>query len=418
MKSVRAYIALLLIAAVAVGVVGCSATAKASDLMDGISSNSIKGKPTDDEFTISMADFSIELFKKSITADSNSLISPLSVMLALSMTANGADGKTLSQMEALLGGGIPISELNEYLFYYTHDLPVSSKAKLNIANSIWFRDTKSLNVFPEFLQTNADYYGASAYKSAFNEKTLKDINNWVNTNTDGMIKSILGEIDSSAMLYLINAIAFDAEWKEIYTDRSVRENDFTDISGNKKRVDFMYSTEWYYIDDGMATGFIKPYAGGRYSFAALLPNEGISPDEYIGSLTGARLLDALSNTQSVEVRTSMPKFEFEYDIEMKAALKALGMTEAFIRGVADFSKMGTIDGGLYIYRVIHKTFICVDERGTKAGAATAVEIAPGSEPGPVEHKYKVVNLDRPFVFAIIDNKTNLPIFIGTLMTVG
>jgi len=417
MKSVRTYIALLLIAAIAACTVGCAATAKASDLMDGISPKSIKGKPTDDEFKTSMAAFSIELFKKSITAGSNSLISPLSVMLALSMTANGADGKTLSQMEDLLGGGISISELNEYLFYYTHDLPDSSKAKLNIANSIWFRDIKSLNVFPEFLQTNADYYGASAYKSAFNEKTLKDINNWVNTNTDGMIKSILDKIDSAtAMLYLINAIAFDAEWKEIYTDRSVRENDFTDISGNKKRVDFMYSTEWDYIDDGMATGFIKPYAGGRYSFAALLPNDGISPDEYIGSLTGARLLEALSNTQSVEVRTSMPKFEFEYGIEMRDTLEALGMTDAFSPGTADFSKMGTIDGGLYIDKVIHKTFICVDERGTKAGAATAVVMAPGASPGPVE--YKVVNLDRPFVFAIIDNITNIPIFIGTLMTVG
>ena len=420
MKIIRVYTAVLLIAATIIGAVGCTTPVKAADLMSNISPNNVSGKPPDTEFTVGMADFSIELFKQSIANKENSLISPLSVMLALAMTANGADSETLAQMEWVLCGSISINELNEYLYYFTNNLSNNNKAKLSIANSIWFRATEDLDVRSGFLQKNADYYGAAAQKTAFDEKALSDINNWVNTKTDGMIKKILDSIDAADMLYLINAIVFEAEWHKIYEENRIRESTFTDIFGNKQRVDFMYSTEWRYLEDNKATGFIKPYSGSRYSFAALLPNEDVPLNEFIESLTGAGLLKIFHSAQVVEVRASMPKFEYEYNTEMSPALKALGMTDAFSAKNADFSRMGVSKaGGLYISRVIHKTFIKVDERGTKAGAATAVAAAPGAAPGQVEVQYKVVNLDRPFVFAIIDSsEPGLPVFIGTVLSVG
>jgi len=148
-------------------------------------------------------------------------------------------------------------------------------------------------VKPEFLQTNADYYNAAVYSSQFDNSTVQQINNWVELNTDGMIDKILEEINPDMMMYLINAVAFDAEWKDVYNLRSIKDELFTDISGNKQTVAFMTAEEQIYLDDGKATGFVKPYENDRYSFAALLPNEGISIDEYIETLTGAELISSI-----------------------------------------------------------------------------------------------------------------------------
>ena len=426
MKSCKKYLPLLLVAAIMLNTIGCSnvlpggVRAQAADLMSGISPNRVSGKEADANFIGSMAEFSIELFKKSITDKENSLVSPLSVTLALAMTANGADNNTLSQMERLLGGDIPLSELNEYLYSYAKGLTNEEKSRLEIANSIWFRDGEDssgyLFIEDEFLQKNADYYGASAFKSAFDSQTITDINNWVKTNTDGMIDRILDEITDELLLVLLNAIMFDAEWQSVYFKENVRNGEFTDIGGVVRNVDFMHSTENRYLDDGMATGFIKPYSGGAYSFAALLPNEGVSIEDYIDSLTGEGFLETISGAHRAIVNASMPKYEYEYEIELNDALIALGIPDAFGMYIADFSKMGMWgENSLYISQVLHKTFISVDELGTKAGAVTMVAIAPGSAANPEEPK--VVRLDRPFVYAIIDNATNLPIFIGTLMTV-
>ena len=424
-KAGRILVSVLLLVALTVNTTGCRLTsigevAEAANLMNGVTANKVSGKAPDSAFTVSMADLSLELFKKSVndtegsSDQKNTLISPLSIALALSMTANGADNETLAQMEALLGSGISIDELNEYLYSYVKGLPSEEKSKLGIANSIWFRDDEGrLKVEPDFLQKNADYYGASAYSSAFDDQTLKDINNWVSKNTDGMIDKILDSIDADAMLYLINAIVFDAEWQIVYEKNDIHDGDFTDIDGKKQKVEFMYSDEYLYLDDGKATGFIKPYVGGAYSFVALLPNEDVNIYDYIDSLDGADFLSTLENAESATVNASMPKFEFEYGIEMKDILSDLGMPDAFDPNSADFSKMGSLSvGDLYISKVLHKTFISVDELGTRAGAVTMVGIAGSGAPMDI----KTVRLDRPFVFAIVDNSTNLPIFIGTVMS--
>ena len=421
----RTYIAIILmVAAIAANTAGCAAPqpaqnapqpAQAGDLMSEVSSNRVSGRRADASFAESMAYFSIELFKESITDGENTLISPLSVMFALAMTANGADTETLAQMETLLGGSIPLGELNEYLYSYANALPSTNESTLNIANSIWLRDNEDrLRVEAGFLQRNADYYGAATYKAAFDSQTLRDINNWVKSNTDGMIEKILDEIDEAHLMYLINAVMFDAEWQNVYYKENVREGDFTDINGSVRSVDFMHSTEGIYLEDGMATGFIKPYANGGYSFAALLPNEGVPIESYIESLTGGGFLSILQNAQETTVFASMPKFEFEYMIKMNDALIALGIPDAFDEEKADFSRMAvSSDGNIYIDLVLHKTFISVDELGTKAGAVTMVAMTGAG----MLIDTKTVSLDRPFVFAIIDNATNLPIFIGTVVNV-
>ena len=416
MKIKRWMAAILCLSVLATGMMslsGCGTKVQAANLMEGIAAEPVSGKAADDAFKNSSADFAIKLFQQTRDGNKNSLISPLSVMLALSMAANGAKGETLAQMESLLGGDIPMETLNEYLYSYIKALPSEKTAKLNIANSIWFRDN-GFTAEKAFLQKNADYYGAAAYKSPFDEKTLRDINNWVKKNTDGMIEKIIDNIDSDAVMYLINTVLFDAEWENIYKKDEIRDGTFTALDGTKRTVLMMHSAEQRYLDDGKATGFIKPYKNG-YSFVALLPNGNISLSDYVASMTGKSFVDTIKTAKDVSVETAIPKFSYDYDVEMSGALKALGMLLPFDAEKADFSALGHSDSGnIFISRVLHKAYIAVDEKGTKAGAATAVGTNVMSDTVGI---YRVT-LDRPFVYAIIDDATGLPVFIGAVTDIG
>lgn len=385
------------------------------DLMEKVSASSSISKSPDRAFIDNAADFAIKLFKQSADKNENSMVSPLSVMIALSMTANGADNNTLAQMEKLLGGSLGIDDLNQYLSAYISRLHNSKKAKMSIANSIWFHNQKKrLTVKDEFLKTNASFYNANIYSSPFDNSTLKDINTWVSKKTDGLIKDILKEIPEDVVMYLINALVFDAEWQKIYNKNRVYEDTFHSNDGDQT-VTMMRSKEIKYLKDKKATGFIKPYADG-YSFVALMPNEGVAIEDYIKSLKGSSFIKTVSNPKEGVVNAAMPKFSSEYRLEMIEVLKALGMTDAFDGDTADFSRLGhSPEGNLYVSNVIHKTYIKVDERGTKAGAATVVEVTPSS--AKAEERYYTVTLDRPFVYAVIDNETNLPLFIGTVLKV-
>ncbi|HBA50630.1 MAG TPA: hypothetical protein DCZ91_23100 [Lachnospiraceae bacterium] len=346
----------------------------------------------------------------------NILVSPLSVISALAMTANGAGGRTLEQMEDVMG--MPVQELSAWLSAYREALPESEQYRLNMANSIWFTEDERFTIEPKFLKTNEDFFGAGVYRSPFDDSTLKEINGWVEENTDGMIDRILDEIPPDAVMYLVNALAFDAEWQEIYHDYQVREGEFTQEDGMIREVEMMYSTENEYLEDTHGEGFLKYYADGKYAFAALLPEEGMALTEYLYSLNGAKLREILENPVHVQVDAAVPKYESEYSIEMSEVLQSLGMTDAFDIGAADFSGLGHSEAGnLYISRVMHKTYIAVDEKGTKAGAATAVEIK--DECAAIEEpKVMTVHLDRPFLYMIIDCGSNVPVFMGTVETVG
>lgn len=395
---------------------GCTSV-QANDLTEGIAKGQAEGKAADSAFVNANMNFSLELFKnvQGKKNGENVLVSPLSVASALAVTANGADGETLAEMERLLGGDIDIDQLNSYLYSYLQSMTSGEGFKLHIANSVWFRDDPRLTVEKDFLQKTVDYYDAEVYREAFDDKTANAINNWVKANTDSMIPKIIDKIDGDTVMYLINALAFDSEWAEIYEKDQVYDGIFTDSKGNKQNVEMMNSIEYGYLEDENAVGFLKSYKGGKYSFAALLPNENISAADYIQGLTAEKLLQNLSEPQSCSVIAKIPKFSYDFGLSLNETLKTMGMPLAFSSS-ANFSKMAqSTNGNLYISDVIHKTFIVVDEKGTKAGAATAVEIK--DESAPYVEDPKTVILDRPFVYMIIDNETSLPIFIGAVESV-
>lgn len=346
-----------------------------------------------------------------IEAGKNVLVSPMSVISALAMTAGGAKGETLGQMEEVFGMSVP--ELSAFLSDYQAGLPAGENCKLSMANGIWFTDDQRFTVEPDFLQACDDSFGAAARKAPFDDSTLKEINQWVKDNTDGMIEEILDEIPPDAVMYLVNALAFDAEWERIYRDYEVREGEFTKADGTVQQAEMMYSEEGQYLEDENATGFLKYYADRKYAYAALLPKEGMSVAEYVATLDGGKLLDILANPMQFQVNAAIPKYENEYSADLSDTLQHMGMPDAFDMGKADFSGIGhSTAGNIFISRVLHKTYIAVDEKGTKAGASTAVEMK--DECAMMEDYIRTVYLDRPFLYMIIDCESNLPVFIGTV----
>lgn len=389
---------------------GCSGN-QSTNLMETYQPNTVTINADTQAGAAAAADFGVRLFQHSVRAGGNTLISPLSVLSALAMTANGADGNTLAQMEQVLGADTEM--LNQFLHMYMQTLPDNDKCRLSLANAIWFKDTPSFTVNPIFLQTNADFYGAGVYKSAFDDQTCADINSWVKENTDGMIKDILDKIPEDAVMYLVNALAFDAQWQEIYKESGIIDREFTMEDGTVRNVEMMHSQERYYLENENATGFIKYYEGGKCAFVALLPREGLSLEDYVSTLSGGELLALLENPTIITVNAGIPKFEMAYSVEMSQILKAMGMTDAFDWSEADFSRLGSsTEGNLVIDRVLHKTFIALDEKGTKAGASTAVEVTTECAADPEQERTVILN--RPFVYLLIDCETNLPFFLGTM----
>lgn len=387
-----------------------SGSAQGDDLMKDIQAKPLAANVQPDENDgAAAADFALRLFRENAPGSGNMMISPISVLTAMAMTANGARGDTLTQMEKAFG--LSIDEVNRYLADYIRSLPDDKDAGLGMANSVWLRDSDGFAVKEEFLQTNADYYGAGVFKAAFDSDTLRDINEWVEKNTDGMIKDILNDIPEDAMMYLINAVAFDAKWQERYEKDKVDDGIFTTEDGQEQTVKMMYSTENGYLEDENARGFLKYYEGGDYAFAALLPDEGVSVADYAATLTGEKLMSILDNAVYGKVSAGLPEFESEYSVEMSKALQSMGIEDAFDGEKADFS--GISDSGLMISRVLHKSYISVDAQGTKAAAATVVETRETSEAPDDTH---TVILNRPFIYMIIDCAGNMPLFIGTMMS--
>lgn len=411
----RKILVVTMAAAVLLGTAGCVSEREhvigAEQITFDEEAKDIEDVELDADYREAVTDYAIELFKRSNSVDGNTLVSPVSVMLALGMTANGADGETLKAFEEVLGKGMSIDEINAYYKSYVDSLPNTEESKLTIANSIWIKNLTDLDVSSDFLRTNKNYYNSHIYKTDFNKETVDDINKWVSDNTDGMIEIIINEIPSETLMMLINAIAFDAEWVDVYEEDQVRDTDFTKADGSIQSVEGMYGSENVYIEDEDTTGFIKEYKNG-YSFVALLPDEGISIEDYVADMTGEKYRALMDNKQSVLTHTMIPKFKYEYSVEMDEILKDMGIKDAFSSKAADFSNMAGYEGGnIYIGKVLHKTFIEMGEKGTRAAAVTAVMMDCGTA---MPEEYKEVYLDRPFVYMIVDNETNTPIFIGTV----
>jgi serpin B len=395
-------------------------TVYVTNLMAGVEAQKVTVSSQPEEYGPVMTDFAVRLFKNGYKNGENQLISPLSVISALGMAANGAQNETLKEMEDVLG--VKHETLNHYLKAFVSNKYKTWENKFTIANSIWFDEGRigKGTVQKDFLQTNADYYEADLYELKFNRDAKDRINEWVSEKTDGKIPKMLEDnISDETVMFLVNALSFDADWESPYSETAVHEEKFITENGSERKAEFMYSRENAYIEDENTTGFVKYYNGRRYAFVALLPNEGIKMSDYVSSLDGQKIENLLKNIDESPVNTKTPKFNVDYSIELKDTLETMGMKLAFDQYKADFYGIAhPTPYPLYIGRVLHKTFFRIDEKGTSAGAATMIDVRLGGILDIETKEPYTVYLDRPFVYMLIDCKSNTPFFIGTAMDIG
>lgn len=361
--------------------------------------------------------FGIKLFKEVVQAEEpekNVMISPLSVSLALAMTYNGADGDTKEAMEETLElAGLTTDQINEnYKILIDALSSVDPKVLMSIANSIWYKHTFSVE--QDFININQNYYYAEVSPLDFYDpNAVNTINNWVADKTNDLIMEVLDYIPADAVMYLINAIYFKGIWEFEFDEADTEEESFYLSDGTTKDVPMMVQEESFnYLSNDVIQAVEMPYGSGNYSMIVLLPQTGKTLNDVVDALTNENWNSWLGEFRKEEkVVIHLPKFKFEYKNLLNDELITMGMGIAFDPFNADFSKINP-DRQLYISRVIHKSFIEVNEEGTEAAAVTVVEIFETSAGGETFIPFYV---NQPFLFAIKEQYTNSIIFIGKVM---
>ncbi|MBQ7264782.1 MAG: hypothetical protein IJS61_01640 [Firmicutes bacterium] len=391
---------------------------------------SINKKQEDEPIEISEGEISVEDAKALTNAQfiilnktieerkgENVLISPDSVASAFGMLSNGAEGQTLKEIEDVIAGGLNRNKLNDLLYSLNTRMSQSKDAHFHFANSLWARNDGRAEFAPRFVEVAQKYYSAGVFTEPFDASTVEKVNGWVSENTNGMIKKIIKEFNGNQVMCLINALSFEGEWAVEYSEDDIKEDgEFTNVKGEKEETPMLYSTENGCFKLNGGVGFKKSYKGGEFSYVAILPPENMGADEYALSIKGSDFIDALSKLDyDPDVYVKIPEYKYDFDTEMSDTLQALGMTSAFNGG--DFTSLVTENSqSVEISSVIHKTHIEVDRKGTKAAAATAITMET-SAIAPEYRNEVYIYLDRPFFYAIVDNKTNIPVFVGTVNSV-
>lgn len=362
--------------------------------------------------------FAFDFFKESLkndVKDNNKLISPLSVYMALSMVYNGADNETKAGIEqALRLKNMDIATLNSVMHSLQTQLPsADGKVSLDIANSIWYRKN-SYQPVQSFLNTiQKDYNGTVQPLDFESPASVKTINDWVSQKTREKIPKIIDNISRDDLMCLINAVYFNGKWKNQFKKAQTRNNIFYLADGSEKSVPFMNQeerTNW--SKNNRFTIAELPYGNGEhFSMFVIDPNNKTgSLSEFAQSLSTDELSQAIAAMDSSKVRLIIPKWEYAYEIKnMKPELSAMGMGITFT-DEADFSKMyRASDVKPEITQAIHKTYIKVDEEGTEAAAVTGIGVGVTSMP-----RIETIRLDHPFLYLIMEKKTNTILFIGML----
>ena len=351
-------------------------------------------------------DFTADLIS-SINEDKNSLVSSLSIYLALAMIINGAKGDTLDEFIATLG--LSQNQINAECNYIINSLKTKNDSIFKVANSIWINSNSSFVPNNDFLDFNALYYDAEIYKDDFTGSPIIDnINSWVNINTNGMIKKMVEEIDSSTIMLLFNTLYFECQWQ--FANYEYNIYDFTNSGGEVKSIDFFQDkTNIYYHSDSAKA--VKINLKDNYYFLGILPNDN-DIDNYLESFDGNELYQLINNSSSqYDVLWRLPKFSYDYETSIKGALLSMGIIKAFDEDLANFTGMGTANGNIFVQDIIHKTRIELDKYGIKAAAVTEVIMeATSISPKPQFNIY----FDRPFVYVIMDSVTNTPLFTGVV----
>ena len=353
--------------------------------------------------------FGLDLVREVVERDDrpNIVLSPLSASMALGMTMNGAAGQTFEAMRSTLGfGGLPVDEINNsYRSLIDLLVELDPEVDFTIANSVWAN--ADVPFHDSFFQSVTVAFDARVETRDFGAgSTLPEINGWVDEKTDGLIDRILDQLDPNLIMLLLNAIYFDGAWTTSFDPEDTRPGDFHRTDGSVVSVEMMSLNEGELaLAAGADFSAVElPYGGGAYTMVVVVPQPPTDARAFMASLDRSRWESILAELTTREVDlVSIPKLTLSYDGLLNEALKDMGMDVAFHPG-ADFTAMSPVGDQFCIDFVRQKTFIEVDEEGTRAAAVTAVGIGPTSFNGVIA--------DRPFVFAIRERLTGTLLFMG------
>lgn len=356
--------------------------------------------------------FDFKLFKLCTRGkNDNVVVSPFSVSAALSMTANGAAGKTRDEMRATLGLQGTDEESNKRFKELTASLlKVNPVSELNIANALFAK--AGFKIKPDFIAANQNYFGAKVETLDFAKpETVQIINDWVKEQTKGKIPTIVENIAPDVFLYLVNAVYFKGDWLKEFDKAASQTEDFR-APGGKQSVTMMHRSEkMRYLEGENFQAVALPYKDNRLEMRVFLPAEKTDVHAFIDSLTNENWKKWSTGFEEREGHLGLPRFKIEYKTELKDVLVQAGMPCAFADDCADFSRM--VDDPAVISRVLHKTFIEVNEKGTEAAAVTAVEMRATSAMIDPVPPFEMI-CDRPFVIVIRDAETDTNLFVGLI----
>jgi serpin B len=357
-------------------------------------------------------DFSFSLFRRlgAAQSDSNVFVSPLSASMALGMAMTGASGTTFDEMRATLGfGAASEPEIDQgYKSLIALLRGLDPGVDFRIANSIWTRE--GFPVTPSFLDASRTWFDAQAASLDFaSPSAVKSINDWVSTATAGKIPTILDQIRSDEVMFLINAIYFKGSWRAKFDPALTTDGPFHGVAGDQPAKLMHREGTIRYLQTAAFSAVDLPYGNSAYSMSVVLPNVGQSVDAVLASLQSDTWSAWTSQFQDAEIDLHLPRLELTWDRMLIPDLQALGMRAAFQAGGADFSRMSPLGDRIFISTVQQKTYVKVNEEGTEAAAVTNVGVALTSAPLRTEFR-----VDRPYVFVIRERLSGTILFLGAI----
>jgi serpin B len=356
--------------------------------------------------------FGLTLFRSisETEPNDNTLVSPLSVSMALGMTLSGAAGETRAAMEKTLAlTGLSPDDINDAYARRIRLLrQLDPSVTFELANSIWHRE--GFPVEPSFVETNQQHFDAVVRALDFaRPDALGTINGWVEDKTRGKIDTILDRIRSDEIMFLINALYFKGTWTYAFDENQTREALFTQHDGSTTPVPMMHqTTDLPYFETESLQAVDVPYGDSLYSMTVLLPKEGHDVDDVVARLDAAQWTAWMDRLTPRAVELRLPRFTLTHTKTLNAVLTALGMGVAFDCEQADFTGINPNSNlGLCLSRVQHKAFVEVNEEGTEAAAVTSVGISVVSAQAGTP-----VHVDRPFGFVIRERHSGTILFVG------
>lgn len=362
-------------------------------------------------------EFSHRLFEENMN-ENNPVLSPVSAYLAMGMVGLGAKNATLDEFQSVMG-----ADMHEVSQGLMQSLPKGNmqEAKdgenvLSLANSAWVDDF--LEPAQNWLDEVSQNYVAEVYRTELSSKAaMNQINDWIETKTNGMIKKFIDEpMSQDTCLALFNTIYFYGQWQSTFSANNTYKDTFTREDGTEVQVDMMHKnrTNVYYVQQDGLDGVILPYRGMETAFVALKPTAGQTVREMYEGITEEAFQELLSVEELTYANLKLPKFEVTFDRMMNDSFINMGLASAFNPGKADFSGLGSAHGeNLYISLVRQKAVVRVDEKGTEAAAVTAV-MNKATSAKPLELQPIEVFFDEPFLYMIVDIKSQTPLFVGIM----